>query len=266
MNRAAVAAAAALLLSLPTAGSGLDGATDGHENVNVAARSAGLQWRFVRIKYHYDPAALRAMQLDVYGEPWGIDSPAAEQNLSRRVKTATSIAVEDPILMTLDDPQLFEHPWIYIVEPGALRLTDSEAANLREFLLRGGTAMLDDFHGPYEWESLERQLRKVFPDRRITEITPDHPVFRCFYALEAYPQVAGIGSFLAGRTWEKGGLVPHLRTILDDAGRPMLFINWNTDMGDGWEWSNVEEYPGYLKYTSMAYRMAINEIVYSLTH
>ena len=91
-------------------------------------------------------------------------------------------------------------------------------------------------------------------------------MFRCFYALDAYPQVAGIGSFLAGRTWEKGGLVPHLRTILDDAGRPMLFINWNTDMGDGWEWSNVEEYPGYLKYTSMAYRMAINEIVYSLTH
>jgi hypothetical protein len=264
VNRAAVAAAAALLLSLPTPGSPLDGATDG--SGDVAARSAGLQWRFVRIKYHYDAAALRAMQLDVYGEPWGIDSPAAEQNLSRRVKTATSIAVEDPILMTLDDPQLFQHPWIYIVEPGALRLTDSEAANLREFLLRGGTAMLDDFHGPYEWDSLERQLRKVFPDRRITEITADHPVFRCFYALDAYPQVAGIGSFLAGRTWEKGGLVPHLRTILDDAGRPMLFINWNTDMGDGWEWSNVEEYPGYLKYTSMAYRMAINEIVYSLTH
>ena len=61
-------------------------------------------------------------------------------------------------------------------------------------------------------------------------------------------------------------VVPHLRTILDDAGRPMVFINWNTDMGDGWEWSNVEEYPGYLKYTSMAYRMAINEIFYSLTH
>ena len=57
-----------------------------------------------------------------------------------------------------------------------------------------------------------------------------------------------------------------LRTMLDDTGRPMMFINWNTDMGDGWEWSNVEEYPGYLKFTSMAYRMAINEIVYALTH
>ena len=84
----------------------------------------------------------------------------------------------------------------------------------------------------------------MFPDRQIVEIPPDHPVFRCFYTLDAYPQVPGIGSFLAGRTWEKGGLVPHLRTILDDAGRPMVFINWNTDMGDGWEWSNVEEYPG----------------------
>jgi hypothetical protein len=46
----------------------------------------------------------------------------------------------------------------------------------------------------------------------------------------------------------------------------MVFINWNTDMGDGWEWSNVVEFPGYVKYTAMAYQMAINEIVYSLTH
>ena len=60
--------------------------------------------------------------------------------------------------------------------------------------------------------------------------------------------------------------MPHLRTVLDDNGRMMAFINWNTDMGDGWEWSNAEEYPGYIKFTSMAYRMGINEIVYALTH
>src|SRR5882762_8980553 len=79
-------------------------------------RYAGLQWRFVRIKYHYDAAMLRARGDDIFGEPWGIDSPAAEQNLSRRMKTATAIQVEDPILLTLDDPRLFEYPWIYIVE------------------------------------------------------------------------------------------------------------------------------------------------------
>ena len=229
-------------------------------------RFAGLEWRFVRIRYHYDENLLRALGNDVFGEPWGIDSPAAEQNLSRRIRTATAIHVEDPILMTLDDPTLFEHPWIYIVEPGALKLSGQEAATLREFMLRGGTVVFDDFHGPYEWENLERQMARVFPDRRIVEVPKDHPVFSVFYRMDGYPQVAGIGSFLAGRTWEKGGFVAHLRTILDDNGRPMAFINWNTDMGDGWEWSNVVEYPGYATHTASAYRMAINEIVYSLTH
>jgi len=229
-------------------------------------RYAGLQWRFVRIRYHYDANLLRAQGNDIYGEPWGIDSPAAEQNLSRRIKTATAIQVEDPILMTLDDPKLFEHPWIYIVEPGSMRLTETEVTHLREFLLRGGTVMFDDFHGPFEWDNLERQMKRVFPDRKIVEVPQNHPVFSVFYKIDSYPQVAGIGSFIAGRTWEKGGFVSHLRTILDDAGRPMMFIKWNTDMGDGWEWSNAQEYPGYVKYTALAYRMGINEIIYALTH
>ncbi len=229
------------------------------------ARLAGLQWRFVRIKYHYVTEGTRIEQ-DFYGEPWLIDGPAAEQNLSRRLKTATSIQVEDPIVLTLEDPRLFTYPWIYMVEPGNLRLSDAEARILREFLLRGGTATFDDFHGPYEWDHFAREMKKVFPDREIVDFPNDHPVYSCFYKLDGYPQVAGLGSFLAGRTWEKGGFVARLRTIFDEDGRPMLYVNWNTDMGDGWEWSNAEEYPGYIKFTSMAYRMGINEIVYALTH
>jgi hypothetical protein len=228
-------------------------------------RSAGLQWRFVRIRYHFHTEGTKIAQ-DFEGEPWFIDAPAADQNLSRRVKTATAIQVEDPIVLPLDDPRLFQYPWIYFVEPGTLRLAETDVPILREFLLRGGTAMFDDFHGPIEWESFAREMRRVFPDREIVEVPKDHPVFTSFYRIDGYPQVPGIGSFMEGRTWEKGGFVPHLRTILDDRGRPMVFINWNTDMGDGWEWSNVAEFPGYVKYTAMAYQMAINEIIYSLTH
>ena len=102
-----------------------------------------------------------------------------------------------------------------------------------------------------------RQPPRGFVIRRVGEVRR--------HELRA-PQVAGLGSFLAGRTWERGGVTQHLRTILDDAGRPMMFINFNTDMGDGWEWSNADQYPGYIKFTSMAYRMGINEIVYALTH
>src|ERR671930_1803058 len=101
-------------------------------------RYAGLQWRFVRIKYHFITEGTHVQQ-DFYGEPWGIDAPAAEQNLSRRIKTATAIQVEDPILLTLDDPRLFENPWIYFVEPSSMRLNETDAKTLREFLLRGGS-------------------------------------------------------------------------------------------------------------------------------
>jgi hypothetical protein len=100
----------------------------------------------------------------------------------------------------------------------------------------------------------------VFPEKEIVDLPKDHPVFHAFYPIDQYPQIPGLGSFEAGRTWEKGGYVPHLRTMFDDDGRPMLFINWNTDMGDGWEWSNVDQFPDYIKYTAQSYRMMINEI------
>jgi hypothetical protein len=261
MNLRVAIVAASLLSIVPV----LQPRVDAQLPVVADDRFAGLQWRFVRIKYHYITEGTRMPQ-EFYGEPWYIDAPAAEQNLSRRIKTATAIQVEDPIVLALDDPRLFTYPWIYFVEPGFLKMTDSDVSILREFLLRGGTAYFDDFHGNLEWDNLVHEMTRVFPDRDIIEMAKDHPVFSSFYKIDSYPQVAGLGSFLAGRTWEKGGTTPHLRTILDDNGRAMVFINWNTDMGDGWEWSNAEEYPGYIKFTAMAYRMGINEIVYALTH
>ena len=61
---------------------------------------------------------------------------------------------------------------------------------------------------------------------------------------------------------------PGKRTMTENAapGRAMVLANFNTDMGDGWEWSNAEEYPRYIQYTAQSYRMFINEVVYALTH
>ena len=227
-------------------------------------KTLGLRWRFARVQYSaHNADAFRARY---WSESWAIDGPAAEQNLSRRVKTVTAIEVDDPIVVTIESPEFFSNPWVYFVEPGTLRLKDTEVPILREFLLRGGTAVLDDFHGPIEWTNVEQEFKRVFPDRSIVELDADHPVYSCFYRMGTYPQIPGLGSFYQGRTWEKGGFTPHLRAIVDDFGRAMVLINWNTDMGDGMEWSNAEEYPNYQQYTADAYRMMINEIVYSLTH
>ena len=228
-------------------------------------RFAGLQWTFVRIRYFAFTVDSR-YRLDYWGEPWAIDAPAAEQNLSRRLRTATAIQVNDPIVLTLDDPKLWDQAWIYMVEPGNLRLRDNEVPILREFLLRGGTVTFDDFHGPLEWDNFAAEMKRVFPERPIVDLEPPHPIYSCFYQINGFPQTPGLGSFFAGRTWEKGGFTARLRSILDDRGRPMVLANWNTDMGDGVEWSNAEEYPGYVKYTAESYRMFINEIIYSLTH
>ena len=226
----------------------------------------GLEWTFVRIKYSSWEEQLRAFRARYWSDPWAIDGPAAEQNLSRRLGRVTSIAVKDPVTLTLSDERLWEYPWIYFVEPGNLRLTSEEVEILREFLLRGGTATFDDFHGPVEFEVLRKELKRVFPDREIVKLSPKHPVFSCFYQLTEYPQIPGLGSFFNGVTWEKGGHQAGLHAIVDDTGRAMALLNFNTDMGDGWEWSNAEDYPGYIRYTAQAYRMMINEVVYALTH
>ena len=229
-------------------------------------RFAGLEWTFVRVRYGSWAENLVQFRRTYWSDPWAIDAPAAEQNLSRRLQAVTAIQVNDPIVLPLGDEQLWEYPWLYFVEPGNLRFTEAEIPIMREFLLRGGTATFDDFHGPIEWDIFEREMKRVFPDREIVDLELDHPIFSCFYKVEVYPQIPGLGSFFNGVTWEKGGYIPHLRAILDDEGRAMVLVNWNTDMGDGWEWSNAEEYPGYIKYTTEAYRMFINEIIYSLTH
>jgi hypothetical protein len=257
-----LAMAAALAFSV-SAGSGTP-----HAAAQVSpvpdSRFAGLTWTFARVRYQ--AWTMPPGRFSPEDEPWYIDAPAAEQNLSRRVKTVTAIQVNDPVVITIEDPNLWKFPWLYLVEPGNLRLRDAEVPILREFLLRGGTLTFDDFHGPTEWENLEREMHRVFPDRKIVDLPSNHPIYSCFYQLDGFPQTPGLGSFLYGRTWEKGGFEGKLRAIEDDAGRAMVLINWNTDMGDGWEWSNAAEFPGYVKFTAQAYRMQINEIIYSLTH
>jgi hypothetical protein len=257
---ALVALAAGAFAQVPPRG------LDPQDTPVVANEFAGLQWTFVRVRYTAGRNPYAGRLASMYDQPWAIDYDAAEQNLTRRLRSVTAIEAGEPMVLTLDDPRLWLYPWLYIVEPGNLRLQEHEVPILREFLLRGGTLTFDDFHGPIEWANLEAEMKRVFPERSIVDLPPDHPVFHCFYRIDQYPQVPGLGSFLSGRTWEKGGFTARLRAIEDDRGRAMVLINWNTDMGDGVEWSNAQEYPGYVTHTAAAYRMMINEIIYALTH
>src|SRR5262249_22692529 len=120
--------------------------------------------------------------------------------------------------------------------------------------------------GPIEWANVEHELKRVFPERQIIDLPPEHPIFNCFYHFDSFPQTPGLGSFLQGRTREKRGYLAHLRALEDDHGRAMVLITCTVDMSEGWEWSKSTDYPAYVKYSAEASRMEINEIIYSLTH
>jgi hypothetical protein len=198
-------------------------------------------------------------------ERWLTDWPDAEQHLLKGVRRLTRIkTAEDGQYMTLMDDSLFDYPWIYAVEVGGWVLSEAEAARLRDYLLRGGFLVVDDFHGTREWAGFLQSMNMVFPDRPIVDIPDNDPVFHVAYDLDEHIQIPGIQSLYSGLTYERDGFAPHWRGIYDDEGRLMVVINFNMDLGDAWEHADVPEYA--LQYTTRAYKYAINYILYAMTH
>lgn len=196
---------------------------------------------------------------------WATDYPKADEQFMVVVRRVTNLDAHpgaNPV--ALDDPGLRRYPFLYAVEVGYMNLTEQEVEGLRGYLLAGGFLMVDDFWGTREWDAFEANIRRVFPDRPIEEIPLDHEIFRSYYRIEALKQVPAVNNIRWGRTWERDGYVPHVRGIYADDGRLMVVINWNTDLGDAWEWADIPEYP--LEYSTFAYQMGVNTIVYAMSH
>jgi hypothetical protein len=199
------------------------------------------------------------------GHNWTTDSPAADIHLAAGIKRLTNLDVrESPFYIPLSSKEIFRYPFLYAVEVGFLQFSREEANTLREYLLRGGFFVVDDFHGTLEWANFEEQIRKVFPNCKIEEVPVSHPIFHCFFDIGELFQIPGAQFIYSGRTYENDGYVPYFRGIFDDTGRIMVMINFNSDLGDAWEWADSPYYPE--RYTSAAYRLAINYIIYSMTH
>jgi hypothetical protein len=168
-------------------------------------------------------------------------------------------------VVDLDSAGVYDWPWIYAVQVGEWGVTQSEASVLREYLLRGGFFMADDFHGNVERKVFEDAMSLVFPDRPIVEIPDDDPIFHSVYDLNDRIQVPGHDHLRQGcKNCGDGGRGAHWRGIYDDKGRVMIAASYNSDLGDGWEWADDPYYPE--KASSLAIRVGINYIVYSMTH
>ena len=173
--------------------------------------------------------------------------------------------VREQLVNGASDEEIFDYPFLYMLEVGqggGLLLSVSEIENLREYLLRGGFLLIDDFWGQQQWDNFYASFGQVFPDREIIELDPSHEIFNVYYDIDGPQMIPAL--FRSDDFGEQGINTASNHAILDDSGRIMVLINWNSDMGDGWEHTYHPEYP--TRFANAAYRLGINYLIYSMTH
>lgn len=232
-------------------------------NIPAAEPEPGesAEFRFVRLAY-------ASNRMSWYGRGrqfWQTDMPEAENHLLQGISRLTRVnASSRPLVVSALSEELFDYPWLYAVEVGHWQLSAEEASRLREYLLRGGFLVVDDFHGTLEWATFLESMTRIFPDRPIVDIPEQDEAFHVHFDLDQRIQVPSAGYITRGVTWEKDGFTPHWRGIYDDEGRLMVAINFNMDLGDAWEHADWPEYPEAM--TSLAYRFGVNYLIYAMTH
>ena len=196
------------------------------------------------------------------GPGWAHDYPRAEEHLMRILRSITSMRpfIESPKaiggnILALDDPELMKYPIAYLSEPGGWHPNEKEELGLRNYLLKGGFLILDDFENRAdEWGEVQRVFQQVLPKHRIVRIPESHPIFDAFYKINL--SLLGESSY---------GPMEYYGVFQDNdpKKRLMVIINLNGDIGEYWQWSDR----GFsLAPSNEAYKLGVNYLIYALTH
>jgi len=195
---------------------------------------------------------------------WTQDYPRADRAFAQSVRRLTRIdarSVEQAV--NLDDgDEVYNWPWLYAVQVGEWGLTEQQAKKLRNYLLRGGFLIADDFHGTAEQAYFENTMKMVFPERPIVDIPNNDEIFHTLFDVDNRYRITGAEHLDTG--YKKDGKVARFEGIYDDKGRVMVAIFLNSDVGDSWEWSDTPSYP--LKFSDLGMRLGVNYVIYAMTH
>lgn len=217
----------------------------------------GDVFTFARLRYDAAPRPVTARR-----GGWTTDLPDADLNLSYRLQQLTSLRVDPHArLIRPTDPDLGDHPFLFVSAPGSMGLTDDEIVALRKYLLNGGFMLLTDYWGETDAAYVERLFRAILPGSRFEELPIEHPLYRMVVNIRQKAQVPNI---------HVGLKIPntqiHHRVIFDEKGRIMVMGLHNSDDSDGWEREGENHEYFELYSEKIAYPLAINIIVYIMTH
>lgn len=194
-------------------------------------------------------------------EPWHHDYPFSDTFFLSMLHEATGVHVtpDSYQIVQLESPEIFKYPFLYISEPGFMKLTNKEIANLGEYIRRGGFIMADDFRtasylrGPEELNILRYYLNKAVPERRLVRLDISHPIFNSFYKIDTLKMSPPYGDF-----------TPEFWGLSDEHGNLQLIANYNNDIGEFWEWVDKGEMPFHPAVRSV--QLGINYLIYAMTH
>ena len=217
------------------------------------------RFNFVRVAYDCDPSGYWYRGIP----SWAHGYPMAEQNLMKIMNEVSYFGAQETInTVTLDDPELFKYPVAYIIEVSWWQMTDVHAKALRDYMLKGGFVIVDDFKaegdfGSAGWGPFEQNMRRVFPELRFVPMSATHPIFHSFFEIDSLDVVPQ--AYNAGKPYFYG-----LYEDNDPSKRLMMIVNYNTDISQFWEWSGTGLRP--VDETNEAYKLGVNYLLYGLTH
>jgi len=212
------------------------------------------RFTYARIRFTQTCCIVNGQYYDV---KWGHDYPRSDFHFPKILQELTSMRVRTDVsaILTFDDPELFKYPFAYFCEPGYWSPNEQEVVGMRNYLLKGGFLIIDDFVGNH-WYNFEEQLKRVFPMLHPIPMTADHPIFDSFYKIPnlefAHPNYPGITSKFYGLFEDN-----------DPKKRLMAIINYDYDVSEYWEFSDEGFFP--IDLTNEAYKLGVNYIIYALS-
>ena len=225
-----------------------------------------LSGRFTFVRARFDVQMYAGQYMPFLGDggpPCSHDYPVAGRHLmkimSELSKIDVNLDINEPIF-AFDDPMLFKFPFAYLCEVGTMNLTEKEIAGMREYLLRGGFLLVDDFRTANQFYNLQRQVKQAFPEYELKKLDLSNPIFNCFFSIKTLD----VKPIYGGGYVTRETMNPEFWGLEDETGRLMMIVNYNYDVSDFWQFSDNPFRP--IEETNDAYKFGVNYIIYALTH
>ena len=192
------------------------------------------------------PLKIAKLKYDGGGD-WYANKTALPNLISFCNQNLGTSIYKDEDIVDVGSPDLFLYPYVYMTGHGNVSFSNSQAENLRKYLLSGGFLHIDDNYGLDPFIQLE--IQKVFPDKEFLEVPFNHPIYHQKYDFNnGVPKIH-----------EHDGKPPQGFGILHE-GRLVVFYSYESDLGNGWEDQDIYNDPEELR--QQALRMGANIISY----